>query len=201
MYVRTGYFTGDPGRIDRTLGALDTESVGLLSAQPGYRGYGLFANRELGVIMMGSWWDSAQHERDSAERLRQRRDELLAQFAGSAAIEVLEAAAVSPPAPVAPGGGFRLVRFDFDPERGDELVEGFRAGALPALQQMDGFVSAALLLNRAVARGSVGAVFADRAALAASRAPQAAARAKVTAATGAIVRSLEEFEVVRLERS
>ncbi|GAA2802106.1 hypothetical protein RMN57_09270 [Kitasatospora sp. CM 4170] len=200
MYVRTGYFTGDPSTIDQALDGLRAEAVGLLSAQPGYRGYGLFADRERGVILMGSWWDTAQHERDSAERLRQRRDELLAPFATTTAVEVLEATVVTPPAPVGPGAGFRLVRFDFEPDRGDELAEGFRAGALPALQGMDGFVSAALLLNRAVGRGSVGVVFADRAALAASRGPQAAARAKA-AASGAVVRSLEELDVVLLERS
>lgn len=82
MFVRTVYATGDPARLDRTLEGLRAEAVGLLSAQPGYRGYGLFANRELGIITMGSWWESEQAERDSDAQLRGRRAELLAPFGG-----------------------------------------------------------------------------------------------------------------------
>ncbi|WP_406196502.1 hypothetical protein OH807_09860 [Kitasatospora sp. NBC_01560] len=201
MFVRTGYFTGDPALIGGALEALDTEAVPLLSAQPGYRGFGLFANRELGVVLMGSWWATAQAESDSAGRLRARRDELLAPFAGTAAVEVTEAAVLSPPVPAGPGAGFRLARFDFDPAQGDRLAGAFREHALPALQRVDGFVSAAMLLNRAVGHGSVGVVFADRAALAASRGPQAEARARSAAASGAVIRSLEEFDVIRLNRA
>ncbi|GAB7186075.1 hypothetical protein ATKI12_5906 [Kitasatospora sp. Ki12] len=200
MFVRTGYFTGDPARLGRALDGLSAEAVGLLSAEPGYRGFGLFANRELGIITMGSWWESAQAERDSDAKLGGRRAELVAPFAGTVAVDVWEAAAFAPPREGGPGAGFRLVRAEFDPAAADRLVGIFREQALPALERMDGFVGGALLIQRDRGRGSVGAIFRDRAALAASRGPQAEARAKVTAAAGVTVRSVEEFEVVVLDR-
>ncbi|MFD0529074.1 hypothetical protein ACFQ1I_22540 [Kitasatospora arboriphila] len=55
-------------------------------------------------------------------------------------------------------------------------------------------------MNRAEGRSSVGTIFRDRAALEASRAPQAALRARNVPAAGVTVRSLEEFEVVLLDR-
>ncbi|MER7757748.1 hypothetical protein [Kitasatospora sp. NPDC097643] len=200
MFVRTGYFTGDPARLDLALDGLRGEALGLLTAEPGYRGFGLFANRELGVFTMGSWWESAQAERASDERLRERRAELVAPFGGTAATDVWEAAVFAPPGEGGPGGGFRLVRADFDPAAADGLVELFREKGLPRLQQMDGFVGGALLIQRDRGRASVGAVFRDQAALAASRGPQAEARARITAAAGVTVRSVEEFEVVLLDR-
>ncbi|MET8541667.1 hypothetical protein ABZW03_13590 [Kitasatospora sp. NPDC004799] len=200
MFVRTGYFTGDPARLGRTLDGFTAEAVGLLSAEHGYRGYGLFANRELGVFTMGSWWDTAQAERDSDAKLGRRRGELLEPFAGTAAVDVWEAAAFAPPGEGAPGARFRLVRGDFDPASADRLVELFREQALPRLEAMDGFVGGALLIQRDRGRLSVGAIFRDEASFAASRTPQAEARARVTAAAGVTVRSLEEFDAVVLDR-
>ncbi|MFD4658031.1 hypothetical protein ACFWP2_20675 [Kitasatospora sp. NPDC058444] len=200
MYVRTGYFTGDPARLGRTLDGFVAEAVGLLSAEPGYRGYGLFANRELGVFTMGSWWDTAQAERDSDAKLGARRGELLTPFAGTAAVDVWEAAVFAPPGEGGPGARFRLVRADFDPASADRLVELFREQALPNLERMDGFVGGALLIQRDRGRASVGTIFRDQATSAASRTAQAEARARVTAAAGVSVRSLEEFDVVQLDR-
>ncbi|MFF4379702.1 hypothetical protein [Kitasatospora sp. NPDC001547] len=200
MFVRTGYFTGDPARLGRTLDGFSAEAVGLLSGEHGYRGYGLFANRELGVFTMGSWWDTAQAERDSDAKLGARRGELLAPFAGTAAVDVWEAAAFAPPGEGGPGARFRLVRAEFDPSSADRLVAAFREQALPNLERMDGFVGGALLIQRDRGRASVGTIFQDEATFAASRSPQAEARSRVTAAVGVTVRSLEEFEVVLLDR-
>ncbi|MFE7563360.1 hypothetical protein [Kitasatospora sp. NPDC057500] len=199
MFVRTGYFTGDPALIDRALDGLTAEAVGLLSARPGYVGYGLFANRGLGIITMGSWWATRQDERDSAEHLRRRRDELLAPFAGTAAVDVWEAAEVAQAAAVAPGSWFRTVRFDFAGADAERIAARFREDGLPAQRRLDGCLGGSMLLNAEDERGSVGILFADRAALDASRGPAAEIRARGVSAGGLTLRSLEEFETVLLD--
>ncbi|WP_031072560.1 hypothetical protein [Streptomyces sp. NRRL WC-3742] len=200
MFVRTVYATGNPDRIGQTVEGFGKEALDLLSGQPGYRGYGLFVDRALGKITMGSWWESAQAERDSDTALRARRAELLAPLAGTVATDVWEAVATAPPGEAGPGAGFRLVRVDVDPEKVDEAAEVFRDQALPMLQQAPGFVTGAMLAHRAAGRLSTGLIFADRASFEASRGPNAEARSKAVAAVGGILRSLEEFEVVLLDR-
>ncbi|MQS11404.1 hypothetical protein F7Q99_03635 [Streptomyces kaniharaensis] len=200
MFVRTVYATGNPDRIDRTLDGLRVEALGLLTAQPGYRGYGLFADRALGKLTMGSWWESAQAERDSDKELGERRAELLAPLAGTVTTDLWEAVVVAPPGEAGPGAGFRLVRVDADPAKVDMMAEVFRDRALPTLEKMPGFVTSAMLVDRATGRASVGAIFADQESFVASRGPQADARAQAVAAVGATVRSVEEFEVVLLDR-
>ncbi|MFG3052930.1 antibiotic biosynthesis monooxygenase [Kitasatospora sp. NPDC048239] len=199
MFVRTVYATGDPARLDQTLDGLRAEAVGLLSGQPGYRGYGLFANRELGIITMGSWWESEQAERDSDEQLRGRRAELLAPLGGTVAQDSWEAVVAARPAQAGPGSWFRMTRFDVGRAQADRLAAAFREGVLPAMQRVDGFLGGSMLFNAEDERGAVGLLFADRAALDASRGPLAAARAKAVSAGGATLRSLEEFEVVLLD--
>ncbi|MGW4892804.1 hypothetical protein ACWEQL_11140 [Kitasatospora sp. NPDC004240] len=199
MFVRTVYATGDPARIDRALDGLRAEAVGLLSGQPGYRGYGLFANRELGIVTMGSWWADREAERNSDAALADRRAELLAPFAGTATTDVWEAVVADRPVEVAPGAWFRLAKFDLDRGSADRLAGAFRNDVLPALRRLDGFLGGSMLFSTEDERGAVGILFADRAALSASRGPVADARAKAVAAGGVTLRSLEEFEVVLLD--
>ncbi|MGW2252662.1 hypothetical protein ACWCXH_21040 [Kitasatospora sp. NPDC001660] len=200
MFVRTVYATGHPDRIDRTLDGLRAEAVGLLSVLPGYLGYGLYADRALGKIAMSSWWASAQAERDSDQELGERRAELLAPLAGTVTTDVWEVVAAAPPGEAGPGAGFRLVRAEVDPAKVDRLAGVFRERALPVLEKTGGFVTGAMLVDRSRGRVAVGSIFADRAGLEASRGPQADARAQAAAAVGATVVSLEEFEVVLLDR-
>ncbi|MFC5663213.1 hypothetical protein ACFP3U_09485 [Kitasatospora misakiensis] len=199
MFVRTGYFTGDPDLIGGALDGLSAEAVGLLSAQPGYRGFGLFANRELGIITMGSWWDSRQAERDSDAALRGRRGELLTPFAGTVTVDVWEAVVAARPAEPVPGSWFRLAKFDFERSQAERIVTAFRDQALPALQRIPGFLGGSMLLNVEDERGAVGGLFNSRETLDASRGPVAEARARAVAAGGSTLRSLEEFEVVLLD--
>ncbi|MET7622021.1 hypothetical protein [Streptomyces sp. NPDC005408] len=80
------------------------------------------------------------------------------------------------------------------------LVQTFQNTTLPKVQAIAGVEGVALLIDRAKGRGSVGALYADRAALVASRGKQSAVRGEAVAKTGVTMRSLEEFEVVMVER-
>ncbi|MGF1427281.1 hypothetical protein [Kitasatospora sp. LaBMicrA B282] len=200
MYVRTAYVTGDPAKIDQALDGLLVEAVKRLSDQPGYRGYGLFADRELGKIAMGSWWDTLEHAQSSNEHLQQRRTELLAPFAATTAVMTLEALAYTPSPRVEPGAGFRLGRFQVPPDTIDRMAELFRATGIPGLEAAPGFVGAALLADRRTGMGSLGTLWANREALVASRSVQATARAKAAEQTPLNVIALEEFEVLVVDR-
>jgi heme-degrading monooxygenase HmoA len=194
MYVRTTYATGDPAKIAGALDAISAEAPKLLADQPGYRGFRLFADRELGKLAMGSWWETAEAQRSSDERMREGREQLLASFAVTVTTDVWEAAAFAAPRAQA-GAGLRLGRLEFDPARVDQAIEAFRQ-ALPRFQAIPGNVGVAMLIDRARGRAAAGTLWADRAALAASRAAQAAVRSEGIRAGGFRLLSLEEFELV-----
>ncbi|AJF67085.1 antibiotic biosynthesis monooxygenase [Streptomyces vietnamensis] len=196
MYVRSIYATGDPAALDGVAEALRTEGRELLSAQPGYRGMGLFVDRELGKLLVGSWWEDEASREASFEKLSKRRDELLSPFAQTAAIDNWEAAVARRAEDLGPGAAFRLLRMDVEPSDVDLLVNTFRDSALPRIQQIPGLSGISLLVDRDHGRAAVGALYTDRAALAASRGPIAAVRGESTTKARATTRSLEEFDVV-----
>ncbi|MGR6998440.1 hypothetical protein ACU686_10675 [Yinghuangia aomiensis] len=117
MHVRTTYATGDPARIDAALDGLRSEAPGLLQAQPGFRRFGLFADRDLGKILIGSWWDSDHARAASDRQLGDRRRELLAPFAATVATEEREAVSYTPAPQLGPGAGMRMGRLEFDPPK------------------------------------------------------------------------------------
>lgn len=201
MYARTTYAVGDPARIEDALEGLRTEAPKLLADNPGYRSFGLFADRDLGKIAMASWWETEADRANSDAHLAQRRTELLTPFADSILIGSAEVSAFSGSPDLGSAGAFRLSRYMIDPGRADALVALFTTNVLPALQEARGFCGAAMFTDRQTGTGAVGTLFTDKAALAASRTAQSTARRQAVEATGLRSLCLEEFEVVLLENN
>jgi hypothetical protein len=199
MYVRTLYITCDPADVGPALDVIAKSVPGMLAEQSGFDGIGIFADRTVGKILTGSWWETEEALHESDAKLRDRRMEMLTPFVSTIATMELEAAAYSRPA-AATSGGFRLQRMMFDPKQADRLIDTFRDVGLTRLQGIDGFEGATLLMNRAYGIASVGVVYRDMDALAASRGPQAAIRkAALSQLPGTQVIALEELEVVELD--
>ncbi|MEU0335869.1 hypothetical protein [Streptomyces sp. NPDC006193] len=196
MFVRTVYATGDPALLDTAVRSLNNEGRDLLEERPGYRGAGVFADRELGKLLAVSWWDSEEAQRNSDEVMRERRGALLEPFAGTVAVAVYEAAVVHHVRHPRQGGGLRVTRLEFDPPDGDLVVDAFRAAVVPRAESLPGLARTSLLVDRGRGRALAGALFTDRTSLAASRAAMAGARHEATAKAHVDVVGLEEFEVV-----
>ncbi len=199
MYARNTYAVGDPAEIDGALEGLRTEAPKLLADCPGFRSFGLFADRDLGKIAMGSFWDSEADRANSDKHLGERRTELLTPFADSVAVQNYEIAALASSPELEAARYFRMGRFEIDPARIDELIGLFTENGLPRLQDFPGFRGAAMFVDRELGRGAVCTLFADRAALVASRRPQSGARREAAQRTGLRAICLEEFDVVLIE--
>ncbi|WP_369393115.1 hypothetical protein AB5J72_40320 [Streptomyces sp. CG1] len=199
MFVRTVYATGDPAQLGTALRALNTQGHDLLEERPGYRGAGVFVDRDLGKLLTVSWWESAEARHNSDEVMSVRRPELLQPFAATVAVENYEAVVLHPGQRTLAGGGLRVTRLEFDPPDADLATDTFHAGVLPRLEVLPGFAGAALFLDRERGRGMSGVLFADRGSLAASRAGQASVRREGAAKAHTTVVTLEEFEIVHAD--
>ncbi|WP_405867555.1 MULTISPECIES: hypothetical protein [unclassified Streptomyces] len=196
MFVRTVYTTGDPAKIDTAIRALNSQGRELLEERPGYRGAGIFVDRELGKVLGVSWWESEKARRNSDEIMRERRGAMLEPFAATTSVENYEAVVFHQVRQPEARGGLRITRLEFDPADVDLLAETFRASVVPRLETLPGLARTSLLVDRERGRGLVGALFTDRQSLVASRGVQAAARHEGAAKAHVTVTSLEEFEIV-----
>ncbi|WP_439676327.1 hypothetical protein [Embleya sp. MST-111070] len=200
VYVRTTYATGDPARIDAALDGISREAPGLLRGQSGYHRFGLFADRELGKILMGSWWDSENAMTQSDGNLGDRRRELLKPFASTVTTEAWTTVSYTPAPQLAPGATLRMGRLGFAPSNASLFVDTFVNVGRPKLEAIDGLVGATLFLNAPAGRALVGTLFRDKAALTASRQPQAATRGETLTKAQATLLSIEEYTLIALDR-
>ncbi|WP_042366447.1 hypothetical protein [Streptacidiphilus neutrinimicus] len=201
MYARTVYAVGDPTKIDDALETFCNEAPKLLADSPGFRSYGLFADRDLGKIAMASWWETEQDRSNSDDHLAERRAAMLTPFADSVLVNNSEVAAFRQSPKIAEARAFQLGRFMIEPSRIDDLIALFTNAGLPRFEALPNFCGSALFVDRDRGAGAVGVLFTDSASLKAARPQQSVARRQAVQETGLQAVALEEFEVVLLENN
>ncbi|WP_030346710.1 hypothetical protein [Streptomyces sp. NRRL S-1022] len=196
MFVRAVYATGDPALLDTAVRSLNSQGRDLLEERPGYRGAGVFADRELGKLLTVSWWETEEARHNSDEVMRERRAGLLEPFAGTLAVASYEAAVFHQIVHPRQGGGLRATRMEFDPRDADLVVDTFRATVVPRAETLHGLAGVCLLIDRERGRALGSTLFVDRASLAGSRAALATVRHETSAKAHVDVVGLEELEVL-----
>jgi len=77
----------------------------------------------------------------------------------------------------------------------NHAIETYRMATLPALEEMDGFCSASLMVDRATGRAVSSATFTSRDAMVASRSAAQELRSRLAEDVGATVTDIHEFEL------
>ncbi len=104
--------------------------------------------------------------RASAETVRPIRDEATELFGGSAQVEEWEIAVMHREHRAGDGCCVRATWVKLDPDQIDRGIEFFKTTILPAIEELEGFCSASLLVDRASGRGVTAATFDNAEALA-----------------------------------
>ncbi len=174
MFARSTTIKGDPAKVDAGIAYIRDEVLPVITTLDGCIGLSLVVDRESGHGIATSSWESEEAmaaSRDAMATHRSRGGEILG---GRPEVEEWEVALMHREHPTHAGACCRVVwsrAADVDTS-----IERFRSVALPALEEMDGFCSASLLVDRAGGRGCVTATFDSRETLDASREPAAAMR-------------------------
>ena len=93
------------------------------------------------------------------------------------------------------GACARVTWTEADPEAIDRVVEAFRTSIMPRVEQLDGFCSASLMIDRARGRGCVTASYDSTEAMAHAADTAMGLRADLVQETGMRVMEVDEFEL------
>jgi hypothetical protein len=196
MRARVNLITADPDRMADTIGYIKTSVRPAVDSMDGSLGLSLYANAEIGVAVLESFWASREALIHSEQMAAPRRTDVVRRAVGTVSVERYRVPVYEREAPLDTAAGLRLTRMDVDIARIEDTVEYFGAVVVPRLADAGGFCGALLLVDRDTGRSISETMWVSRKALAASRGEAAAVRVETVQSTGALIRAVEEYDLV-----
>jgi hypothetical protein len=196
VYARTTTIQADPSRIDAGIAHVRDETFPQLNAMDGCVGMSLLADRESGRCIATTAWESEaalQESADTVRPLRSAAEQTLG--SGTSDVDMWEIAVVHRDHAVPDGACARVTWLSGDPSIAERGADVFRMFVLPRVQELDGFCSASMLINREAGRAVGTVTFDSRAQLEATRDAVTVIREEATNDIGATVDEVAEFEV------
>lgn len=195
MFARTTTLTARQPGIDRGIRYVRDEVMPALQTVDGFVGLSALVDRATGRCIITSSWQSSSALRASEVRARPIIDRCVAAFDGeNAVVDEWEVALMHRAHTSEDAACARVSWIEGDPETMSEAIDAFR-GIVTELEQLPGFASASLLVDRTGGRAVSTVVYDSAAAMAKARARASALRTRVADATGTYVIEIAEFEL------
>jgi quinol monooxygenase YgiN len=130
-----------------------------LQAIDGFVGLSLLVDRESGRCIATSAWESEDAMRATTEQVRPIRDSAVQVFGGPATIDEWEIAVLHRDHRSGDGACVRATWFKMRPDQFDQAVDFYKTSVLPAIEELEGFCSASLMVDRDSGHGVSSATF------------------------------------------
>ncbi|WP_298326000.1 hypothetical protein [Haloactinopolyspora sp.] len=196
MFVRATEMQADPANLDVGVGLVRDEIFPAVSEMDGCVGMSLLVDRDSGRSIAATAWETEDAMRRSAEAvlpLRGRAEQRLG--AADSDVRHWEVAVMHRDHATPEGACARLTWLSGDPSSAERAIDTFKMAVLPRLQQMDGFCSASLMIDRAAGRVVGTAAFDSRQTLEASRDAAMQIREQAAGEMGARITNVDEMEI------
>ncbi len=197
MYARTTTVMADPKRMHEGVADVRDNVMPAVAAMDGYTGLSMLVDRSSGRCIVTTGWkteEAISASRDRVVQMRQRAADRLG--ARDTDVQEWEIAVMHRLHSATDDSCARVLWSRIDPARNDETLDAFRDRIIPAMDDVPGFCSLSLLIDRETGRGSLTTVYADRAAMDATRDQITAMRDAFTTQMGVTVTDEAEFDVV-----
>lgn len=149
MYARATTFRAQSSTIDADIAHVRDTVMRALEGIEGYVGLSLLVDRPSRRCIATSSWQSEEAMRASAESVRPIRDRAAEIFGGSAQVEEWEIAVLHREHRSSAGACVRATWVKVAPDQIDRAIDFYKMTILPALEELEGFCSASLLVDRA----------------------------------------------------
>jgi heme-degrading monooxygenase HmoA len=196
VFARSSTIRAQASMIDAGIAHVRDEVMPAMRGIDGYAGLSLMVDRESGRCIATSSWQSEEAMRASVGQVDGIRNRAAEAFGGTAEVEEWEVGLMHRAHPAPDGAGVRCTWTRAgDVSQIDRAIDVFKLGALPKVEQLEGFCSASLLVNRGNGRAVAAVTYDDRDALARTRDQGAAVRAATIQEAGLEMLEVAEFEL------
>ena len=170
MYARSTTVQGDPQRIDEGIAYIRDEVMPAVQGMAGCMGLSMLCARDTGRAIVTTSWDSEESMSASREAVRAMREQATDVMGGQFDVQEWEVAVMHRTHNLGEGAWARVIFSSLqDVGRGDEVLDAWKTGVLPRLDEYDGFSSVSVMVDRATGQGVTTVCFDDRGSMEASR--------------------------------
>ena len=196
MYARSTILRSIPESVDDGIAAVRDDVAPALQEMAGFAGYSLLVDRGSGRCVVTTAWHDESALTDSRDRVLDLRRRAAERFGDTdPEVREWEVATMHREHPTGGGAWARVTWLRVPTDRVDRQIEVFRGTVLPRLQELPGFCSASLLVDRRDGRAAAAVAYDSQDALAATREATMRIRSEAVQVTGAEVMDIGEFEV------
>ena len=196
MHARSYTIHARSAALDAGIAYIHDTAWPALSGMDGYVGLSLLVDRLSGRCIATTAWRTEDAMAASRRPTQQLRDRVAEILGGSPTVDEWEIAALHRRHHSGPGACVRVTWARVEPDQADRAVDGYRLATIPALEELDGFCSASLLVDRESGFGVASVTFDSPEAMKAGRIATDAIKVATIRDTGAEVIDECEFDLV-----
>ncbi len=152
MYARSATINAQPEAIDAGIAFVRDQMMPALEGENGCVGMSLLVDRESGRCILTTAWETAEAMRAGLQQAAPIRDRGHEMFEGNRNYEWWEIALLHREHRSGDGACVRATWFKVAERQMDRSVEFYKDSVLPALEELEGFCSASLLVDRSSGR-------------------------------------------------
>ena len=197
MYARSNTLMGAPEQMDEGIAYIRDEVMPLVMGLDGNVGLSMLCDRESGRCIVTSAWQSEEAMRASDAAIRESRSRATDVF-GSAAPEVREweIAMMHRAHEGHDGACARVIWSEGDPARAEDRLSTFRMAMLPRIEELPGFCSLSLLVDRQTGHSAMTVTYDSREDMERAAEAGRAMREEFTSSQNTRVTDMADFDVV-----
>ena len=195
MYARSTTIRVQPSSIDAGIAFVRDEVMPAVKAVDGCIGVSLLVNRQSGRCIFTTSWQTEEALRAGLELVQPVRGRSEDLFGGNRTAEQWEIATVHRDHHAGEDACVRVTWVQVDPSHVDGGIQLYKTSALPEIENLEGFCSASLMVNRATGRAVSSVTFDNREAMDRNRVQSNALKEATTNAAGASEIDECEFEL------
>jgi hypothetical protein len=195
VYARSTTIMARPESIDSGIAQVRDDVMPRLLEMDGCIGLSMIVDRESGRCIATSAWQSEEAMRATDEALRPDRERVAESIGGRPKVEEWEIAVLHRDHRSAEGACVRATWVKVDPAGLDRAIDVYKMASLPRLEDLAGFCSASLLVDRASGRAVSSVTYDSQEAMDENREAAASMRSATAKDAGAEVLDVCEFEL------
>ncbi|GAA1600705.1 antibiotic biosynthesis monooxygenase [Kribbella sancticallisti] len=195
MYARSTTFMARPESVDAGIAQVRDEVMPELDQMEGCIGLSMLADRMSGRCIVTSAWRSEDAMRATDQTLQPIRERIGETMGSSPEVEEWEIAVLHRDHKSSPGACVRATWLRVEPSDLDRAIDVYKLASLPRAEELEGFCSASLLVDRSSGRAVSSVTYDSMEAMGRNREAAEQMRMSASKDAGAEVMDVGEFEL------